>query len=419
MSDAERMGASDGSARSEFLATHARFYREHLFEDIVPFWLAHARDRQCGGYATCLNRDGSVHDWTKLCMWNSGRIIWTFSHLYNELEPNPQWLDMARHGIDFVLEHGFTNEGRMWYSLTREGKPLEGPQDVFTELFHAAGFSEYARATGDETLGQRAWELLRAVWKRLQAPGQAHQPLLSESVPVRMFGHPLILLNVLDEVRRFRQRPEMPAMIDQCLAWIFDLHTDRQHRACFELVGWDGGAAPSYWGRKVCPGHMIEAGIFVIHEGQHRGSDALVESGVQFIEWGFNHGWDTEFGGLCNDIDIEGKPVPDSGAFLYQSKLWWQHAEALYGLLLAYSITGREHLLAAYRQVHDYTFSHFADKERGEWFALLDRRGNRIDDAKGTSRKSIFHVGRNCFHCLGLLENLTGPPGQSAGSSWK
>ena len=389
-----------------FLSTQRALLRSRLRDDIIPFWLDHARDHEFGGYVTCLGRDGTPYEQNKVCMWNSGRIIWFFSHMYNELEPDPAWLEMARHGVEFALAHGVAPDGTMYYSLSRDGSPLQASQDVFTELFHVSGFSEFARATGDRALAERAWSLFCGVWERLQEPGRAAQPLLAETVPVRLFGHPLIALNVLDELRRFRQRPEIEAMIDQCLGWIFDYHVDADRKAALELVRWDGGPAPGYWGRKVTPGHMIEAGIFVIHEAEQRADAELTQRGLDLIEWGYERGWDRELGGIVNDIDIDGLPIPDMGVYLAHSKLWWQHAEALYALLLAYVLTGDDRFRNWYQDVRDYCFESFADPEHGEWFGVLDDRGTRLNDTKGSARKSVFHVGRNLFYCCRRLDRV-------------
>jgi len=171
------------------------------------------------------------------------------------------------------------------------------------------------------------------------------------------------------------------------------------------MVGWDGAPAPGHWGRWVTPGHMIEAGIFTIHEARLRGDGELARGGVDLIDWGFQRGWDRDFGGIFNDVDVEGRPFPDRQAYLANAKLWWQHAEALYGLLLAHILTEEDRFLDAFRQVHRYVVEHFVDPKHGEWFALLDRRGNRLHDAKGNSRKSIFHVGRNLFYICRLLDD--------------
>ena len=44
------------------LETYAARYRKDLLESVIPFWLKHAPDRQCGGYFTCLDRDGTIYD---------------------------------------------------------------------------------------------------------------------------------------------------------------------------------------------------------------------------------------------------------------------------------------------------------------------------------------------------------------------
>ena len=384
----------------------ASFYREQLLENCLPFWVEHLRDREYGGYHTCLRRDWSAYDHDKLCMWCTGRIIWTYSFLYNELEQRDEWLELARDGVDFLQAHGFAPDGTMYYSLTRDGRPLERAQDIYVELFTVTGLSEFARATGDDALYEQARSLFLSVWDRLQRPGEAFQPFIAGTRPVRLHGHSMIPLIALQELRRYRDDPSYETMIDQCVHNIITLHRQPERRAILELVTWEGAPIPGSKGRWINPGHMIESGIFVIHEGQHRSDPELIQKGVEFIDWGFSWGWDEEFGGIYNDVDLEGLPVPSSDALRYQSKLWWQHAEALYGLLLAYSQTGDDKYLQAYQRTHDYSFRKYADPQHGEWFGLLDRRGNRISDAKGTSRKSPFHIPRNFYYCFRLLEKM-------------
>ena len=35
-------------------------YRHAVLDDIIPFWLEHGLDRECGGFLHRLDRDGSV-----------------------------------------------------------------------------------------------------------------------------------------------------------------------------------------------------------------------------------------------------------------------------------------------------------------------------------------------------------------------
>jgi N-acylglucosamine 2-epimerase len=308
--------------------------------------------------------------------------------------------------VEFTEKHGFRPDGAMYYGLTREGVPLLPKQDVYTELSTVLGYTEYARAAGEEHWYERAREIFLQVWDALQNPGQAGQGVLAEARRVRLHGHSMITMNVLQEMRRFRQEPVWDEYIDICIDTIVNKHLKEEKRAVFELVGWEGDELPGSMGRWINPGHMIEGGIFFIHEGRRRKDQALIQHGFDFIRWGFAWGWDKEYGGVFNDVDVQGLPFPAGNAVTADSKLWWQHAEALHGLLLAYVESGEESYLRSYQSVHAYSFARFADPVYGEWYANLDRRGNHIGFAKGTARKNPFHIARNFLNIYLLLRGL-------------
>jgi N-acylglucosamine 2-epimerase len=56
--------------------------------------------------------------------------------------------------------------------------------------------------------------------------------------------------------------------------------------------------------------------------------------------------------------------------------------------------------------LHDYTWSHFADPEYGEWFGYLNRRGEVLLDLKGGKWKGCFHVPRALYLCWQQFETL-------------
>ena len=84
-------------------------------------------------------------------------------------------------------------------------------------------------------------------------------------------------------------------------------------------------------------------------------------------------------------------------------KLWWPHAEALFALLLAWSLTGEKPLEQWYWRVHDYVFASFPDREHGEFFGYLNRDGSIITTAKANGWKGCFHLPRVFLRCLLLL----------------
>src|SRR2546423_44854 len=98
-------------------------YRDALLGDVIPFWLRSGLDRAQGGFLTALDRDGSVID-TDKSIWFQGRGAWMFATLFNTVEKKAEWLDAAKSGIEFLRRHGRGPEGKLYFTVTREGQPL-------------------------------------------------------------------------------------------------------------------------------------------------------------------------------------------------------------------------------------------------------------------------------------------------------
>jgi N-acylglucosamine 2-epimerase len=85
-------------------------------------------------------------------------------------------------------------------------------------------------------------------------------------------------------------------------------------------------------------------------------------------------------------------------------KFWWPHNEAIVATLMAYLLTRDEKYAQWHQMVHDYAYSHFHDAEYGEWFGYLHRDGSIAQTAKGNLYKGPFHLPRQEWYCIKLLE---------------
>ena len=70
-----------------------------------------------------------------------------FSALYNRIEQRPEWLEMARHGVEFLLRRCRNPEGYFYFHLTEDGKDLEGPISIYSDFFAVYALEEYSRAS--------------------------------------------------------------------------------------------------------------------------------------------------------------------------------------------------------------------------------------------------------------------------------
>src|SRR5512137_2128112 len=115
-------------------------YRGTLLEDVIPFWLRHGLDREQGGFLTALDRDGTVID-TDKSVWFQGRGAWMLATLYNTVERREDYLAGARSGVEFLRRHCFAPDGKLYFTVTRDGRPLRMRRYVYSESFAAIAFA--------------------------------------------------------------------------------------------------------------------------------------------------------------------------------------------------------------------------------------------------------------------------------------
>lgn len=91
-------------------------------------------DRQYGGYITSVDREGKSYNDDK-SVWFQGRCLWTFSALMNRYGKKASWEEGAEVGKGFLEKFCTDADGRMFFTVTREGLPLaQAPLYVLREL---------------------------------------------------------------------------------------------------------------------------------------------------------------------------------------------------------------------------------------------------------------------------------------------
>ena len=377
-----------------------KIYRDGLLRDTLPFWVNHAIDKESGGFFTYLDRDGTVVG-TDKPIWLQSRIAWLFSHLYNEVEPREEWLEMARYSLEFVRKHGFDEDGRMFFSVTRDGSPLRKRRYLYTECFGAMAFAEYARATGDEGSKQRAIDLYHLVLHYHRTPGLLEPKFFSSVREMKSHGMIMMLVAVSQTLRRMDDLPLYADVIDDSVRELREDFLNPEFKAVLETVGPGGEFIDEPIGRVIVPGHSIETAWFLMEEGRLRSDKGLIRLGTQILEWSLAAGWDEEFGGLFYYRDVKGYPCEQ---YEHDMKLWWPHTEAIYATLLAHRLTGEGRFADWHGRIHDWAYSHFPDPEYGEWFGYLHRDGSVSLNWKGNQWKGLFHLPRMQLNCWKLLE---------------
>lgn len=377
-------------------------YHEALYENCLPFWLDNCVDPKYGGYITCLDRRGREYN-TDKSVWFQGRGIWMFSKLINSGRHDERLLDAASKGYDFLVDNCFDDDARMFFIVTREGRPVQKRRYYYSETFAVAGLAEYSKASGNTEALNKARQIYDNIFRLYNDPSLITPKYYPETFRYKAMAVPMILLGTTQSLREIDK--ENKAGYDKTareLSYeLINSFVDRKYNAMFENVTPEGIDTQNPKGRLINPGHSIEAAWFLLTEAMHQKDDLLKASALEILNWSFELGWDKEYGGIMYFVDIEGKPAEQ---LEWDMKLWWPHTEALYAFMLAYHVTGDRTYLEKFNKVHDYSFDRFADKEHGEWYGYLHRDGTVSNTLKGSLFKGPYHLPRALYLIHDILK---------------
>ena len=161
-------------------------YKEELMNNILPFWLEKSQDAEFGGYYTCLDREGNIFDTDKF-IWLQGREVWMFSMLYNKVEKRQEWLDCAIQGGEFLKKYGHDGNLNWYFSVTREGKPIIQPYNIFSYTFATMAFAQLSKATGNKEYAEIAKKTFDLILQKKDNPKDRWEKSFPGTRPLRVF----------------------------------------------------------------------------------------------------------------------------------------------------------------------------------------------------------------------------------------
>lgn len=384
----------------EKLKTLEAFYADKLLNNTVPFWFPRSVDEEFGGFLLMRDADGTLIDDDK-AVWIQGRATWLLSTLYNTVEKKPEWLEAAKSGYEFLNNHCFDKDGRMFFHVTREGKPIRKRRYYFSETFYVIAAAAYALASGDLEAAENARKVFGNCVAYSKNPGLLPSKF-ENTRPSKGIGVPMILMNTAQQLRETIGDERCDYLIENWIKEIESNFVKDDIRCVMEQVAIDGTIIDHIDGRTLNPGHAIEGAWFILHEAKYRNNDPhLIDLGCRMLDYMWERGWDKEYGGILYFRDVYHKPVQE---YWQDMKFWWPHNETIIATLLAYLLTGNEKYAQWHSLVNDYAYSKFSDPVHGEWFGYLHRDGSIAQTAKGNLFKGPFHLPRQEWYCLQILK---------------
>ncbi len=404
----------------------------HLTNELLPFWENRCVDRANGGYITHFDKDGNDSGEDEKSLIAQTRTVFTFSSAHRAGYGDGRFAEIARHGVDFLLEKMWDKEhGGFYWLMNRNGEVLIDEKIVYGHSFAIYALSEYTLATGDPrgvAYAEKVFELLQIFaadthfggyfemfhrnWT-LKGSGSAggdrktldaHMHLMEAFTTLYEASqkeiHRRKLLEIIDLLTTKIMHPVYGTGIPQFWA---DWQVAPQIK--FDIIwGWDRfseDGSKSAAEDNTSYGHNVEFAWLLMHaldilQIPHKTHQ---EQLLKSFDHAVAHGIDWEFGGVY----VEGS---HAGEVYDREKEFWQQAEVLIGMLDAYRVYKNEDYLKAYAATHRFVFDHMIDHEVGEWKPLLTRQGESIWTHMSHSWKVNYHSVRAMVQSIVRLDKL-------------
>ena len=373
----------------QFRETIAKYERELLSSG--KFWESHCLDRECGGYFHFLDRDGSVYDTGKF-MWMEWRLVYIFATLFESEYSQPQWLEIARRGYDFLIRHGKDENGNYYFALNRHGVPSVAPYSIYSDCFAAMGCAALYKATGDAECRREAEAAMAHYAARIGNPKGRWEKSLAGRPKRQAFGQYMILANLGYVLNECLATDRYEKDIQHAAEKVLSTFWNEERGLLFENVNTDGSFdLNSCDGRHISPGHALESMWFILQHAEKVNRPDMIRKACTITRAMLEFGWDDRYGGIPYFMDALGKPHIELQADM---KLWWVHNEAILATLFAYRLSDDRVFLDWFQRLDEWTWAHFPDPEYGEWFGYLNRAGEPTHMLKGGKWKSYFHLPR-------------------------
>ncbi len=391
-----RSGSTIGKLGGMTLEELRARYHYDLFDDFLPFLDTYVIDHEYGGFMCNTDRDGTTITKNKRT-WFEGRGIWVYSFLYNNVDSNPEYLEVARKSVEFVLK-GKPSGKEFWpVGFTREGKPMGGTEvNLYGDIFAANGLQEYSEASGEETWWDMAKEImLKCVDIYDNRPDYSNLPA-TETAPAvirpRIAGHWFVLLRLATQMLEKRPDPDIEALAERCVDAVMNYHYNPEYGLINEYVNHDLTRIENDHGQ-IATGHGIETMWMVMFEAARRKDKALFERAGEILKRSCEVFWDDVYGGFLGELQHVDKNIWNVGKYL------WLQEEVLIGTMFTVEHAGAQWAKDWFTREYTYVLDKFPLKQYGYpiWILYADR--------KVTFEEHYDRVG-NYHHPRHLMLNL-------------
>lgn len=376
-------------------------YRNYLTQNILPFWMQNAIDKENGGIYTSIDKAGNLYDTTK-SVWFQGRALWTFAVAYNTVEKNKAYLDVCENIYGFLIKCA-DSTGRLPYTVAPDGKAIIKRDYYYSEAFAAIGCAQYYKASKKQEAWEMADKFFDTCTKLYMNPLTRTPEMNQKKDPHKVFGVSMIMLSTAQFMRNVGINTEK---YDAVARYAIDEmknggYINDELKSIIDHVDLDGNFTNTPASINLCPGHAYEAAWFVLLEGEIKNDDSIRSLGKKILDYSMPDGYFDKSGFVPTFREIGKSPYAELDKQGYR---WWPQNEAIIAYALAYNIFKEEKYKVLSQKILDNALEHFADKNGSEWVPFVDYDKNVSKKIKGDLLKGPFHLPRMLMALISIEE---------------
>jgi len=386
-------------------------FERNLKENILGFWLAHAPDRERGGFFGATDRKGTPDPLAPRSLVVNSRLVWTFAAAKRTLG-NEEYAATAKAAYSYLVANFRDSKYGGWFwSLSASGKVLDSHKHLYGQSFAIYGLAEYARTFGDKEALKLALDTFRLMdgkahdaknggylepWTREWKPETKEHPIgppdqKSTNTHLHLLESLTTLLVASGDTLVKTRLEELYGLF---IAKIVD--PSGYAHEYFSPDWTPVGAAEASYGHDMELAWLLQEAAAALGKPDDPAGVALSRA---LVAHSVKYGYDEARGGVF-ERGPAGQPA------LVRSKTWWAQAEALVGLLEGWELTRDEGYWRRFEQSADFVLKTVCDNEFGEWYPQFKADGTVDYDAKISPWKCPYHNGRACMEIIRRLGEM-------------
>jgi mannose/cellobiose epimerase-like protein (N-acyl-D-glucosamine 2-epimerase family) len=402
--------------------------KANLVESVLPFWTRATWDQEYGGFFSRLDRCGNVIDTSEKLFIKQVRMLWSLAAAHRFGVTDRGYLELAHKAFDYIIQTMWDpNEEGFYFSVTRDGKPLNKRKNTDVHGYGMIGVGEYAIASQrKEALewGDRIFSVLmkkardREYGFREEFDG-GNWPVLNSEQMNLGDRHDIKTIdmhtNILEGLIYLCRASGDPKHLE-ALRNVFHLIVTRgihpEYRCGITAFDYDWNPVPDVngkwttsYGLNAEMAWLLLAAVDLLKYSR----DSYRREILGLIDHGLTYGFDAERGGLAAFGPISGHvlnavDLPASRL----SKVWWAQAEMLNALAYAYEWTRQRKYLDAFLELFDWIWTYQIDHECGDWYQDVSwDSGKPLTMEKGLEWKTAFHTSRALIQTIRIIDRIS------------